>query len=178
MPKKKKRTTKTKAEQGVVLYEEIPQEYKDPGGRPTVVTEEVMAYLRQAFLVGATDRQACAFAGISEKTLYNYQEKHPEFLQQKEEWKDTPVLKAKTTIVNNLSKVPVATWYLERKAKDEFSTRSEVTGKDGGPVETKLTNFEQLMADRLVQNGKLAKVPTKKTAPKKAKPKKKANAKQ
>jgi hypothetical protein len=38
-------------------------------GRPTVMTNTVLNKLQYAFCIDATDREACAFAGISEKTL-------------------------------------------------------------------------------------------------------------
>lgn len=105
--------------------------------RPTVMTEDILSKLRQAFLWGATDREACAWAEISEKTLYNYQEKHPDYIQQKEAWKNNPIMRAKKTVADSLDNVKDAQWYLERKKKDEFSTRQDLT-TDGekitGPV--------------------------------------------
>ena len=51
------------------------------GGRPTVITDKVLTELKTAFCMDCTDTEACIFADISEKTLYNYQKKNPEFLQ-------------------------------------------------------------------------------------------------
>lgn len=99
--------------------------------RPTVMTEQVIDKLRQAFLIGATNDEACGYADISVKTLYNYIEKVPEFLQQIEQWKNEPILKAKTTVVKNLDDTKNAQWYLERKKKDEFAVRQEHTSADG-----------------------------------------------
>lgn len=43
-----------------------------------------------------------------------------------------PKWRAKKNILNKLDDdVKVAQWYLERKAKDEFSNRTELTAKDG-----------------------------------------------
>ena len=96
------------------------------------MTPETIDKLRQAFLWGATDEEACAFAGISKVTLYDYQKKHPDFLNQKEAWKRQPILAAKKKVVEDIKKkTSVAQWYLERKAKSEFSTRQELTGADG-----------------------------------------------
>ena len=53
-------------------------------GAPTVITPYVLIGLREAFLLGATDVEACYFAGISDRTLYRYQTNNPEFCQQKE----------------------------------------------------------------------------------------------
>lgn len=51
------------------------------GGRPTVITDKVLTELKTAFCMDCTDTETCIFADISEKTLYNYQKKNPEFLQ-------------------------------------------------------------------------------------------------
>lgn len=93
--------------------------------RPTVMTEQVIDKLRQAFLIGATNDEACGYADISVKTLYNYIEKVPEFLQQIEQWKSEPILKAKRTVVKNLDDTKNAQWYLERKAND-FKPKADI----------------------------------------------------
>lgn len=54
-------------------------------GRPTVVTHNTVKQLRRAFMWGATDQEACAFAGISPATLYRYQARIPEFREQKQD---------------------------------------------------------------------------------------------
>lgn len=94
-------------------------------GRPTVMTKVVIKELRKAFLIGATNLEAAIYAGITEKTLYNYIEKHPEFLQQIAFWKADPILKAKQKVVNDINKdTKVAQWYLERR-DPEFKPKQE-----------------------------------------------------
>ena len=105
---------------------------KKPNGRPTIMTPEVVGKLEEAFAWGCTDREACLWADIAEKTLYLYQEKHPEFIQRKEALKETPILEARKSVVQRLPRDPkLAMDYLSRKKKDEFSQRNEYTGKDG-----------------------------------------------
>lgn len=104
------------------------------------MTDEVLNSLRQAFLIGATNAQAANLAGITEKTLYNYIDKHPEFLQQMEGWKADPILKAKKTIVDSLDEVKNAQWYLERKAKKEYGANVDVTS-DGDKLQPILVKF-------------------------------------
>ena len=100
---------------------------KNKGGRKTVMTEEVIAKLEEAFAWGCTDREACLWADIAEKTLYNYQEKNPEFVQRKESLKDKPILLARKTVVNAIKDGDrtMSLAYLDRKKKDEFSTKVE-----------------------------------------------------
>lgn len=100
-------------------------------GRPTVMNEETLRKLREGFLMGFTDEEACSYAAISTTPFYEYQDKTPEFKEQKEAWKRNPTLVAKTTLYQGLTKEENAKWYLERKKKDEFSLRSEITGSNG-----------------------------------------------
>ena len=99
---------------------------KRPVGKPTKMDELTLKKLEEAFSIGASDKEACFYAGISHQTLYNYQEKHPEYVDRKEALKERPVLMARQTVMNNLATdVDVAKWYLERKRKAEFSTKTE-----------------------------------------------------
>lgn len=104
-----------------------------PAGRPTVVTDEVLRKLEQAYAMDCTDGEACLFADIAMSTLYKYQSENPEFTDRKKELKNRPVLKARTTVVNNLDDPEMAFKYLEKKKKDEFSskTEQELYGKNG-----------------------------------------------
>lgn len=105
-------------------------------GRPTIMTPDIVNKLEQAFSMGCSDLEACLYAGISKQTLYNYQAKNPQFVDRKEQLKKQLVLKARTVIADALNRKDenTAKWYLERKAKNEFSTRQEVTGEDGAPI--------------------------------------------
>lgn len=95
--------------------------------RPTVMTEEVIDKLRQAYLIGATNEEAAHYASISPTTIYNHIENNPEFLEKINAWKSEPILKAKQTVIKNLHDTKNAQWYLERKAKD-FKQKVEVDG--------------------------------------------------
>lgn len=107
---------------------------KHAGGRPTEMTPETISKLEQVFAIGGTDGEACFYADISHETLYSYQRKHPEFTERKERLKETPILKARQTVVKALDNPDMAFKFLERKKKAEFSVRTEMTGKDGEPL--------------------------------------------
>lgn len=96
-------------------------------GRKTVMTPEVIAKLEEAFGWGCSDVEACLWAEIAPATLYQYQEKNPKFAERKADLKETPVLLARKTVVNAIKKGDrtTAMQYLERKKKDEFSTKTE-----------------------------------------------------
>lgn len=96
-------------------------------GRPTVMTQEVIEELEKAFLVGATDKEACFLAKISPATLYNYCQENKEFLDRKEALKDMVKYRARLNIATAINEgdKSLSQWYLERKAKDEFSQKTE-----------------------------------------------------
>ena len=96
-------------------------------GRPPVINKDVLNKLETSYSMGCTDSEACFFAIISKQTLYNYQDKHPEFVERKEMLKEKLILKARSVIAESLNNKDenTAKWYLERKRKDEFSTKQE-----------------------------------------------------
>lgn len=90
-------------------------------GRPTVINRYVLRDLKTAFSMDCTDKEACSFAGISEKTLYNYQNANPDFLQQKQGWKAQMILKAREEVAKAIeTDARLAFKYLERKLPQEF----------------------------------------------------------
>lgn len=116
--------------------------------RPTVMTPEVIAKLEEAFAWGCSDIEACLWADIAPATLYQYQEKNPAFTERKASLKETPVLLSRKTVVNAIKKGDrvTAMQYLERKKKDEFSTKSETDITSGGekiqPITVEFINAE------------------------------------
>lgn len=115
-------------------------EDKKKVGRKTVMTQEVVTKLEEAFSRDCTDTEACLFAGISRMTLHRFQEDNPEFCDRKALLKDTLVLKARTNIAERIEKGDLETskWYIERKKRGEFSTRQEVTGENGESLVPKI----------------------------------------
>lgn len=86
----------------------------------------VLQKLDEAFMFGASDLEACIYAGISKTALYAYQEKNPEFQERKQALKNMPTLRAKKTIVDRLDKnVALAQWWLMKRKRDEFGDRIE-----------------------------------------------------
>lgn len=85
--------------------------------RPTVMTPEIIKKLEEAFLCGCTDVEACLFADIAPSTLYDYQQKNPEFSERKETLKSNPVLKARKVVLNALADNDIMTAHkvIERK---------------------------------------------------------------
>ena len=96
--------------------------------RPTEVTEEIINQLKTAFSYSFTDEEASLYCWISPRTLYNYCSKNPDFAELKEQLKKKPNIKAKMNWIEKMNNkdYQASKEWLERKAKDEFSTKQEV----------------------------------------------------
>lgn len=105
-------------------------------GRPTVITPEVEAQLLVYLAEGCTDAEACTLANISRDSFYDRKKADHEFSDKVDIAKSSLVLQAKRVVGKALKAGDKATaeWYLERKAKAEFSPRTEVTGPEGSPL--------------------------------------------
>lgn len=114
---------------------------KDKGGRPTVMTEEVIRLLEAAFLVGATDLEACVHANISKTALYEYCQKNDEFAERKETLKNQPTLKAKMIVNGALDDNDLNTAHRVIDRKEGSKVKQEITGANGGALEVTTFNF-------------------------------------
>lgn len=105
-------------------------------GRPTKMTPETIAKLEIAFSNGASDVEASFVAGITKTTLYEYCNDNPGFSDRKEALKDMVKYQARANVADAVrdGDKSLSQWYLERKVKEEFAVRSEVTGKDGADL--------------------------------------------
>lgn len=101
------------------------------GGRPTVMTEDVIRKLEAAFLLGCTDEEACLAADIGKTALYEYQNRNPEFAERKEALKSNPVYKARKVILNALDEGDVLTANKVIERKEGTKSKHEVTGANG-----------------------------------------------
>lgn len=117
---------------------------KKPRGNPPKIVAEVITKLEYAFSIGCSDKEACLFAGVAPATLYNYQLKHPEFVERKDLLKKALCLEARQVVADKIKKnrdIDTAKWYCERKMKDEFSNRAEITGAAGEPLAAPTINI-------------------------------------
>lgn len=119
-----------------------------PAGQPTKMTEKTLQLLREAFTWGCTDTEACCYAQISTSTLYNYCSANPEFLELKNTLKDMPTMKARRVISDALDDDDLNTAHRVVDRKEGTKVKQELTGKDGGAIETKATfNFIPVGSD-------------------------------
>ena len=135
---------------------------KNDTGRPTVMTKDVLQKLETALKMGSSPNLACKHAGIARSTLYDYQRENPDFAKKMEEWQANPILKAQNNILRILNGarsllekkydkdgneikdprdeittrdiIEVSRWFLEKRNKEDYGTRVEITGADGAPL--------------------------------------------
>ena len=117
-------------------------------GRPTKMTTEVVLKLEQAFLIGANDSLACSYAGISRNTFYEYLKKNPNYQDRIDDLRNMPKLKALQTVENKIHDIDTAKWYLERKMKEEFASRTEQTGANGKDLIPEEANNVKELSDK------------------------------
>lgn len=104
-------------------------------GRKEKITPDVLQKLEDAFAFCYTDEEACLYANISPRTLYYYQERHPEFVQRKQALRLSPNLVAKKELVGGIKgNLDQSRWWAKNKMQDEFSEKSTLEHK--GRIET------------------------------------------
>lgn len=133
-------------------------------GRPIKITEDVVKKLEAIFRNGANIEEACSYAGISKPTYYDKLNRDRDFLTKMQSARYYPTIIAKNVVLKSIKEdknVDSAKWYLERRARKEFSTRSEITGDDGKPLQIQVvedTTLKEIKnAKSTTENKKLPK---------------------
>lgn len=141
----KKKLEKVKKKPAKIIIKE--QETKV--GRPTLMTPDVIAKLKEGFSQGFNIANACIWADISTDVYFDYCRIHPKFAVLCKSLQKKPLIKSILVINKALNEGDVSTakWYAERKAKDEFSLRNEITGEDGEPVQVKIPEIKVIFTD-------------------------------
>lgn len=125
----------------------VPRETPEPNpvGRPIALEDpETRALFLAACAFDMNVEACCAYAKIHKSTYYRYIEDHPEFSDEIEEKRQIPYQKLVQKVLKAAETDPkLALAYLERKHKDEFSPRREITGAGGAGL------FERMSDDDL-----------------------------
>jgi len=107
-------------------------EAKHSGGRPTVISDIVLAKLIAAFQNGMTDRIACEYAGIHPATYYRKCKEDTKFCEQIKLAKNFQILLAGNKVTDILQhgkdrdSGPMARWLLEKKLPEEYGTQVNI----------------------------------------------------
>lgn len=104
--------------------------YQDSSQSNNPITVEKLHDLKFAFCIGATTAEACSYADMSEFGYRYWLKNMPEDLRLEwkflvEQWQRDLVLKARHSVFVEMDDPNMAKWYLERKRRDEFATRTE-----------------------------------------------------
>ena len=94
--------------------------------------KEKLEKLILACSAGRDIKNACQWAGVTSEEFIEHCRVNVGFSDYCESLKENPVTEAMITLSGGIKSDPdLALKYLERKKKDEFSLRTEFTGKDG-----------------------------------------------
>lgn len=119
------------------------------GGRPSERTKAVVAKLEAAFQNGMNITQACRYAKIDRVTYYRWLDADEEFSNKMDEAQEFLIVKAKQVLAELIQAGDdkTAKYWLDRKAKDEFASRTELTGAEGSELfEKEATKLAELIA--------------------------------
>ena len=122
--------------------------------KPQGVTEEAWFAVIEAWENGLSDREAAFRASREGEALFTASEikgwikQNPEIGELRAYLQDDLISTAKMTVSKSLKKgdIKTAKWYLERKAADEFSTKSAVAF-EGGVIELTMEDKEKALND-------------------------------
>ena len=129
------------------------------GGRPSKYRPDTVAAIIAAVEGGATYRHAAASVGVSERTLHDWQVRHPHFSQALKTAEASACMAAIGTIrrAAEAGTWQAAAWYLERRYPAEYGRRAvtvdasvQVTHDDGDLTRARARLEERLdgMASR------------------------------
>lgn len=110
---------------------------KNAVGRPRAITPKKLEKLEEAFKLGCTNTEACFYADVAESTFYDFLKEYPEYSDKIKMWKEYQKIQARLAVHQALKRgdKDMAKWYLERKAKDEFSIKQEIDATVNNKVE-------------------------------------------
>lgn len=116
---------------------------KKKRGRPSIDREEALEKLKPYFERGATFRQACIRSGINYNTAFEWLSDES-FSNKIKYYEDLFLFICEKTVAEEIIKnknAELALKVLERRDKQKYSTRQEVTGAGGGAIEQKIVNW-------------------------------------
>ncbi len=91
------------------------------------MTENLLKELDACFAYTFTDEEACLHVGIAPKTLYNYQKKHPEYVQRKQALRKKPNLAIKKELIDGIKgNLEHSRWMAIKKIPDEYGDKTTI----------------------------------------------------
>ena len=133
---------------------------KHPGGRPTIYRPEMGDMIADAMATGLSAEAAAAKVGISARSLFNWQQEHPDFLQAIQEGRQRALLwweeRALAMAEGKPGSAQIVTLGLKNRSRAASgwhdAQRLEHSGPNGGPIQQRVTadiNLKVLTDDEL-----------------------------
>src|SRR5258707_196854 len=99
---------------------------KSNAGRKGTITDGIEAILEKYFRIDATDEQACIQAGCSTASYYRKLKTDDRFRKRMEAAQAYLHLMAKEAVAQNIKRksAPHSTWFLERRERDRYATKT------------------------------------------------------
>lgn len=121
-------------------------------GRPTKMNEEIVGKLEYAFSKDFNIGEACDYAGIHRDSYYEWIKNNKEFSDRMEQAQTNLKRKAKINIADKIEEgdMDVTKWFLERRAKDEYSTKQAV---EMSGLEDEQSKLSELLEQRKKRRG-------------------------
>lgn len=99
--------------------------------------EEIIKSLKPFLKLEYDLKKACNLAGAPYATVHNWVKKDNALLIKIQSWQNTVITKSRKNLSKAINKgdTELSKWWLERRDKDNFSSRKEVSGANGGPLQ-------------------------------------------
>lgn len=113
--------------------------------------DSIVAELLSCFRDGLNVSQSCWQVGISRNFFYDKYNSDDDFKDKIDKAKNhlSKIARIKVGAAITKGDMKTARWYLERRDKDDFSARTEVTGRGGKPLVSRLDPEEIEKLDRI-----------------------------
>ena len=122
-------------------------------GRPSEYDPAYCDLLKDHFAEGYSFESFGGVVGVSKQTLYNWCEAHPEFLDAKKTYETASQLawekRLRSLATSGEGNATAIIFGLKNRASDSWRDvkATEITGKDGGPIEQNVGRIERHVVD-------------------------------
>lgn len=121
-------------------------------GRKEVDINSYLAEIERYLMLGYSLNRACELGGVPRKTLTDHMDRDEQFRRKVDLLMNSVSIKARANVIeriNNKDYHASVDW-LERKEKDEWSKRQELTGENGQPIQQEIiVTIKDTHADKL-----------------------------
>lgn len=121
--------------------------------RPSDYDPAYCDLLQEHFALGYSFESFGGVVGVSKQTLYNWCERYPEFLDAKKTYETASQLewekRLRTLATSGEGNATAIIFGLKNRASDSWRDvkATEITGRDGGPIESNLKTIERVIVD-------------------------------